>query len=427
MVSEMERDNAMYFLGGSGEASAVCRLLGSGKAVEMDKVLAKCNAKELPHHLQPDMEVLKIMIVDSAAVKEGRFAFVYFELPRPQFFLTWLPASVIGQKIDAVANYDHQPLAGDVSGLRKRGAALIKASYSKMFFWKLEHYFVAYEKWSMAAIGCDQWSVTAMTAHRDLVLQIIEDERRTEGWKGLFICLVYCELRRKSWSARACKMEKAFRTLPQLEEEASVKDLVVLSTAKSRIGSVLQAAGIWTNECTAHARLGQQLLGQGRPGYQLKVDESEAVLEGVLAKQGAAGAALTKNAQSAIRTLAGMQDEMFTRTEVLKSSGVTDRPNGSGRDRHSQEFCDRIHKGGKDRGDNQRQKRKFENNDRGDQQGGGFRRQDSYNKGNSYGGNNYGGNNSKSNNQYNRGGNNLRPNNQDRDGGRRDRQGDRRQ
>ena len=173
-----------------------------------------------------------------------------------------LPASVIGQKIDT-DSYDHQPLAGDVSGLRKLGAALDKASYSKMFFRKLEHYLVAYEKWSIAAIGCDQWSVTAMTAHRDLVLQIIEDERRTEGWKGLFIGLLYCELRRKSWSARARKMEKALRTLPQLEEEASVKDLVVLATAKSRIDSVLQAAGIWTNECTAHTRLGQQLLGQG--------------------------------------------------------------------------------------------------------------------------------------------------------------------
>ena len=196
LVSEMERDNAMYLMGGSGEALAVCRLLGGGKAVEMDKVLAKCNAKELPHHLQPDMEVLKIMMVDSAAAaKEGRLAFVYFELPRPQFLPTWLPASVIGQKIDT-ESYDHQPLAGDVSGLRKLGAALDKASYSKMFFRKLEHYLVAYETWSMAAIGCDQWSVTAMTAHRDLVLQIIEDERRTEGWKGLFIGLLSCELRR---------------------------------------------------------------------------------------------------------------------------------------------------------------------------------------------------------------------------------------
>ena len=65
MVSEMERDNAMYFLGGSGDASAVCRLLGSGKAVEMDKVLAKCNAKELPHHLPNLQNLLKNMIFHS--------------------------------------------------------------------------------------------------------------------------------------------------------------------------------------------------------------------------------------------------------------------------------------------------------------------------------------------------------------------------
>ena len=101
----------------------------------MDRVLRKCNAASLPHHLQPDMEVLQIMHADTvAAAKNGRLAFVYFELPRSQFLPTWLPASVVGQKLEAANNYDHQPMAGDVSGLRKLGATLDNATYSKLFF-----------------------------------------------------------------------------------------------------------------------------------------------------------------------------------------------------------------------------------------------------------------------------------------------------
>ena len=98
-----------------------------------------------------------------------------------------------------------------------------------------------------------------------------------------------------------------------------------------------------------------------------KIDESDAVLGGLLAKQGAAGAALTNNAQSAIRTLANMQDEMVQRTEALKSVGVTDRPTAGSKDLHCKEFFDITHH---EKGNKQGLKRKFENNERGDHQGG---------------------------------------------------------
>ena len=69
-----------------------------------------------------------------------------------------------------------------------------------------------------------------MTAHRDLVMQIIEDEMRTEGWKGLFIGLLFCELRREGWAARTRKLEKTLKAMAQLEIEAGTMDKVILAT-----------------------------------------------------------------------------------------------------------------------------------------------------------------------------------------------------
>ena len=129
-----------------------------------------------------------------------------------------------------------------VPKLRKVGAALDKASDSKLFLRKMHHYLLALGKWAVAAIGSRRWSHAAQTAHRDLVLQLEEDESGKEGWKGKFIALLYCELRRKAWAARTRKRERSLRKLEDLEAEAGTLDIILLATAKSRIDGVLVAS-----------------------------------------------------------------------------------------------------------------------------------------------------------------------------------------
>ena len=101
-------------------------------------------------------------------------------------------------------------------------------------------------------------------------MQIIEDESRTEGWKGMFIGFLFCELRRKSWSARTRKLERTLSTLEHLEAEAGLLDKVLFATAKSRIVGVLMAAGI--------LHMKPEFQTPERQPRQ-RVNESDAVLE----------------------------------------------------------------------------------------------------------------------------------------------------
>ena len=125
-----------------------------------------------------------------------------------------LPVSCIGHRV-AEEVYDPS-MSAQASCLKKLGAVLHKAVYSQLFFRRLEHYLIALENWALAAIGTKQRSVTAQVAHRNLILQLIEDETRLEGWRGFFIGILYCELRRKGWAARTRKLEKSLLRLEQL-------------------------------------------------------------------------------------------------------------------------------------------------------------------------------------------------------------------
>ena len=125
-------------------------------------------------------------------------------------------------------------------------------------------------------------------------------------------------------------------------------DKVILSTAKkSRIDGVLQAAGIDKGERRSRRT--------HRPRY------------------------------------ARSRTCRMSRTEAIKSAGITDRPVKGGRDAHSKEFFDKIHSHGKqhDSNNNGGRKRHFENPtyERRENQGGGggYKKKGNYNGGNNFG------------------------------------------
>ena len=228
----------------------------------------------------------------------SRTSFVYVALTSKEVMPMWLPPEAVGAKFQTTPMVEAG--SSDLSALNR---ALRAASTTPRMFRTVAQWSTCFWRFAHAAVTCEMWSWAVAVTYHDTITRLVE-ETSTEG---PYLGIVYDDLQRRSWAARA---ERGDATLDMVAE-CQKADEHILGQARTRLHGLLAEAGIQ---------------GRGSP-VAPTVSSQEQAMANQLAQQRAATESMMKRTAEASRDLMASADANRLRSDAL---GAGAPPKGRG-------------------------------------------------------------------------------------------------
>ena len=253
---------------------------------DVGALLEKSKLDKLPFQLQPEQDVFQVLVdgqQEALADTPPRVACTFVDLTSRGTLPLWLPQEAIGGRVHLSGDSELLNGSSGTQTLSQLTQALRGATAAPRFFRTMGQWTATFMRFGIAATAAGQWQMSEVLTHIDVILQLSEQEKA--AGQSPFVALVYDEMVRRSWELRALRRDSTF-TVANVVCDV---DKTVLVSARSRVDSVLRAAGL------------------GEPGPEIPAAAVASDVESVLAKQQAAMDALQKRNDAQARTLAKMQ------------------------------------------------------------------------------------------------------------------------
>ena len=290
-------------MGGSESALKVAAALAGGqKAVDIDEKLKAAHLGQLDFHLKAEAVMWNLLATENAAAGAAvppRVAFTYVDFTAKEMLPMWIAPDAVGGKMLLPGEGD--ALAADYSNssaIGALGAALKSASSSPRFFRSLLQWSTVYWRYAPMAIAMGQLTWNGVLGHYNTIMRLAEECKLDQD--GQFLPMLYDDLLRKQMASRA----EARDPLLMVEAELQKPNKAVLTAARTRLGTVVAAAG-----------LKKAAPMSTPPQFAASMEQS------VVAKQQAALAAATRQANDAQKALQQQQKQFDTRSSALHQKG----------------------------------------------------------------------------------------------------------
>jgi hypothetical protein len=318
-------------VGGDSSALALAQgILGGSKTLDISQRIENSALKGLPFHMQAEAKVWQQLEADSvaaAACVPPRVAFTYVDLTSKELLPLWLSPDAIGGKISMSGESEWCIDANaSLKTLGQLGAALSSATQTPRFFRSLSQWSATFLRYSAVAIAFGQLTLPAVLTYLNLVYQIVEEEKSSGN--SAFLAILYDDMLRRDIAKR---VERRDPTLVLIDEVQKV-NMQIMQAARTRLGTVLENAGITKSKIEPGTSLFTQSASASSVG--------QLAAESALAKQSAAANALRVKAEQAARSLASQQCDLDARNAAMSASGtkVEGKTWKSNRHRKAQKF-----------------------------------------------------------------------------------------
>ena len=263
-----------------------------------------------------------------SARSDGRPAHAFCDLTADPFRPVWLPIEAVGGRARGVDPEAFSSSLTGSSGSSQLEVALtraLKQAYlagGGRFFRTLQQWSLCYQRYMFAAVATGHSTWPQLFAHMASVYRLAEASANAQ--QGVYLAILYDEVARREWSARAARGDNTLDILK--ESHSPPTDLV--AAAQSRLQTVLSSAGL------------QQEPTASPVGHTA----GDFTLSSQLSQQEAAANALLRRSQDASRAMVAEADRLRAREEALRAGEDTRTDRG----RHKGDgYKGGAHRGGK--------------------------------------------------------------------------------
>ena len=176
-------------------------------------------------------------------------------------------------------------------------------------FRSMAQFTLCFLRYTIVAIGANQWSWCCTIAHMDMINSIAERERARYGDVAIFVALCYDERRRKQWAERCKRNDSSLTTVGDLEKECSVENQFVLEECRMKVWIRMERSGLSSQASKARSELAGGYDGAGSSSA---------------AKEDAAVDAFTKRANETARMMAKQQQDFLAKQAAMLHTDPTD-------------------------------------------------------------------------------------------------------
>ena len=292
---------------------------GGSPTADTTALLAVAGCSKLPYHLQAEQSLWDtLQNHTTTAVSQGKTPFAFVDLTDKAVLPVWLPVEAIGGRFtfqeggEATLSTD-----SSVASLGELSKALKTATSTSRFFRTTAQWVASWDRYSVVAVGTNQMTWSAVHAHRDQVMKLVEAER-IQG-KSPYLAFVYDVLHRTNIARRANRKDPEL----DLEKEFSTLDKECLEVARARLDSVLLEAGL-------KGKAPVQGTGTPAPSAAPSAGQADSSAASTAAQALAKAEQLQKAQQQAAANLKAAQDQLLQKGAAMKG-GHPPSPGGGGR------------------------------------------------------------------------------------------------
>ena len=233
--------------GGQASAAALADALVEPVPNAME-LLKQVGLGDLPHLMLPAVEVFRVLSAEvRAAKRDGRPPHAFCDLTGDPFRPVWLPIEAVGGRARGVDPEAFSSSLTGSSGSSQLEVALtraLKQAYlagGGRFFRTLQQWSLCYQRYMLAAVATGHSTWSQLFAHMASVYRLAEASANAQ--QGVYLAILYDEVARREWSARAARGDNTLDILK--ESHSPPTDLV--AAAQSRLQTVLSSAGLQRN------------------------------------------------------------------------------------------------------------------------------------------------------------------------------------
>ena len=174
-----------------------------------------------------------------AALRVGRTPMLSCDLTAEDFRPVWMPAEAVGGRVSLLTELEDISASGPSSQLSLLlSKALKQLGMGSRSFSTIDQWDSFFQRYVIAEVAIQHSTYAQILAHHAAVLCIVE--LAVTPIYGIYLAILYNELARKQWAARAARSDPTLDLLKEATNPAA--DLVV--AAQTRLSIVLQGAGL---------------------------------------------------------------------------------------------------------------------------------------------------------------------------------------